>query len=117
MPNPEDVFDCITITDSEHPELLNVVAAKAVEMMEAIKQLRAAYREEKALPLFQFNSDLENVLELVHLIESEALKFGSPVKIRREYNEITEKEIDKIKKDKEMLLDTGLDEWVEEGLI
>jgi hypothetical protein len=56
-------------------------------------------------------------MAIAELIEEEALKFCVPVRVEKNYMEIDKEEIERIKKDKELLIDLGLDEWLDEGLI
>mgnify|MGYP000883431072 CR=1 FL=1 len=111
------VHEELSYSYSHYPELLENVANKAMELMIAMKELRDAYKEKGKLPLYCMNSELENMMIVTGLIESEALKFGVPTFVSKQFNEIDPKELVKIKKDKERLMDMGLDEWLEEGLI
>ena len=106
----------ITFTDSNHPRELSKVAEIAQELIIAIAELRRKYREEGDLPLFPINSDYENLREIIDCIESEVGKFYECGYIKKEFIAYTDKEIREIIRNNE-LGDTGLDEWVEEGLL
>lgn len=102
---------------SQFPKELLKVTEKAYEFMVSIIELREKYQEAKALPLYPFNSDYENLQRLIYCIELETNKFGKPGVYSKEFHEFTKEELREICEDKDELMNLGLDEWIEEGLL
>lgn len=115
--NIEDIYDLLTISDSEYPELVDEIVEKTWALIEAIKSLRSAYKNDGKLPLYHINTDHENMMTIVRIIEDEALKFGIPMSVSKTFTEKSPEQIEEIKQDKLSLMDSGLDEWIEEGLL
>lgn len=107
----------IHYTYSKFPEELSEVSNQALKLMLAIQDLRHKYQDKKALPLSHINSDFENLQQMLFCIELEIAKLGEPGTWSKQYHTYTKKELKEILNDKEALMDTGLDEWIEEGLI
>lgn len=107
----------ITLSYSEYPEELLKVADKTYELMLAIKELRDKYRKARLLPLFEINSEFENLNNLVDCIEVEVRKFVAPGTLQKKYVTYSPEELKSILEDEEALMETGLDEWVKEGLL
>ncbi len=107
----------IHYTYSAFPEELSKVSDQALKLMLAIKDLRQKYQDKEMLPLYHFNSDYENLQQMLFCIELELAKFVEPGTWSKQYHTYTPEELKEILSDKEALMDTGLDEWIEEGLL
>ncbi len=107
----------ITITYSEFPQDLLEIVQKTEDLIMKIVKLRDKYKDNKNLPLSIMDTDYENLMVLIGCIEDEVLKFGVPMNVNKQYNAYTKDEIEEIKNNRDMLLESGLDEWIEEGLL
>ncbi|MGE4282843.1 MAG: hypothetical protein AB7G87_03905 [Clostridia bacterium] len=107
----------ITMLYTEFPKELSDVSEKTYDLIISIIKLRQKYKEANELPLYPVNSDLENLDRLLYCIEQEILKFGVPGTISKEFYAYSKKELKEILLNKDELLNTGIDEWISEGLI
>lgn len=90
---------------------------KTAEVIYLMKVIRDKYKDKKLLPIFPANSIWEDMITIVDYIEEQALLFGEPVIVKKDYIEVSKQEIDKIKENPFELEMSGLKAWVEENLI
>lgn len=113
----EDILSSLNFENIIDNEQLNEVVDKAIELANSMKKLRDTYKSASKLPLSSYNDDYKNMEFVSDLIEQEFLKFGTPVKIIKKYTQMSKNEIETIKRNPMDLSVSGLDKWLEEGLI
>lgn len=111
------IYDYLDYSVSGNSDLLNEVADKTNELIQAIRKLRTFYKEKGELPLTHIHTDFDNMFAIAEIIEEEALKFGVPMHSEKSYRELSQEELDELKNDPDLLADLGLKEWAEEGLL
>jgi len=82
----------IHYTYSAFPEELSKVSDQALKLMLAIKDLRQKYQDKEMLPLYHFNSDYENLQQMLFCIELELAKFVEPGTWSKQYHTYTPEE-------------------------
>lgn len=102
---------------AEHHKAFDKVLERAGELISAIKDMRDLYKESGFLPLYHVNSEYEDLMTMLGSIEEEIMMFGKPMNVQKIYEPISDEELEEIKNSSVDLLITGLDKWVDEGLI